>query len=413
MDPGPSRRRSCLASALVNSDGDIWRLPGPRGFVDEIARTLSGGQHVAAILPRYLAADADRSDALVVAVLERLEQAHRVQPWDSDGPLVEALARQMTYDDHPPVTVPDLISHPEAVGHIYVCLAGDLESRHRAQLPDFLRRLEAESRSVPVNERCSFVVIAERELLPTFAGNQRADVTLANCWFWNRCSRWDLAAHLASHSNADESNGVMREVRTETIIEIARWDFDLAVRLASSWSGDWEDLIPLCGGPVDIDIDVPRGSVVGVRPPESLLEAWEEGLVDGWHQSVMAAPGRRMAEVGALNRHLWVGQARVLLPWIEVKRDRLETRVRQRLGTERFQQAMKDFARDDFDAGADAVAEIGLLNAIIAARIGGSDPKLRDASRSLRDARNKLAHLRPLRPGPLQELVRSCAFLGG
>ena len=115
-----------------------------------------------------------------------------------------------------------------------------------------------------------------------------------------------------------------------------------------------------------------------------------------------------------MNRLLWVGQARVLLPWIEVKRDRIESRVRHRLGADRFQQVLKAFAREDFDAGQpDAVAEIGLLDAIIAARIGASDPKLRDASRSLRDARNKLAHLRPLRPGRLEELVRTCAFLGG
>lgn len=343
-----------------------------------------------------------------------LEQGHRVQPWDSDGQLVEALARQITYDDHPPVTVPDLIRHPEAVGRTFVCLAEDLETPHRAQLAEFLRRLEAESRSVPVTERCSFVVITERGLLPTFAGNQRADVTLANCWYWNRVSRWDLAAHLAAHVSAEGSNGVLTEVRTETIIEIARWDFDLAVRLASSWSGDWEDLIPLCGEPVDVDIDLARDHIVGVKPPESLLEAWEEGAVDGWHQSVLAAPSRRMAEVGVLNRHVWAGQARVLLPWIEVKRDRIESRVRQRLGADRFQQVLKDFARDDFDAGhPDAVAEIGLLDAIIAARIGGSDRKLREASRSLRDARNKLAHLRPLRPGRFEELVRTCAFLGG
>ena len=254
----------------MSIDRDIWRLPGPRGFVEEIARTLMGGQHVAAILPRYLAADADRSDALVVAVLESLEQGRRVQPWDSDGQLVEAFARQMTYDDHPPVTVPDLIRHPEAVGRTFVCLAEDLEIRHRAQLAEFLRRLEAESRSVPITERCSFVVITERELLPTFAGNQRSDVALANCWYWNRVSRWDLAAHLAAHPGADGSNGVLTEVQTETIIELARWDFDLAVRLASSWSGDWEDLIPLCGEPVDVDVDLPQDHTVGVKPPESL-----------------------------------------------------------------------------------------------------------------------------------------------
>src|SRR4051812_35597864 len=119
-------------------DAEIWRLPGPGSFVDEIARTVLGGRHVAAVLPRYLAGDGGREDALAVAVLDRLHNSDRVQPWPGDGPLAEAFARQVVYGDDVPVTVPDLLSHEDVQGRQFVCVASDLEEEHRAELPEFM-----------------------------------------------------------------------------------------------------------------------------------------------------------------------------------------------------------------------------------------------------------------------------------
>ena len=397
----------------MSAGSDIWRLPGPGAYIDEIGRSVLGGQHVAAVVPRYLAGVPERGDALTVAVLDQVQQSRRVQPWASDGPLVAALARQMVYADDPPVTVPDLIRHPDVQGQTFVCLTADLEPSHQDEMPEFLRRLQADSRSVPAGERCTFVVITDRSRLPKFAGNEFADVTLASCWYWNRVSRWDIAAHLAAEAGAAPQTGVLREVRTETIIELARWDFDLAARLAESWSGDRDDLAALCAGDELPEHTLPTRGPVGTRPPESLMDAWEEGLVDCWHDSVIVAPSRRLHLPAELTRHLWTGQARVLLPWIEIKRDRLEHTVRSVMGSERFTESMCQFASGDFDPATDSVAEIGLIHAVISARLGGSEPTLRDAAYGLREARNRLAHLRPLRPGRLEELVRVCSFLGG
>jgi hypothetical protein len=43
--------------------------------------------------------------------------------------------------------------------------------------------------------------------------------------------------------------------------------------------------------------------------------------------------------------------------------------------------------------------------------IGSGNPELRDAARRLREARNSLAHLRPLRLAEQESLVAACAFL--
>ena len=390
---------------------DIWRLPGPGSYVDDIARSVTGGQHVAAVLPRYLAADPERGDALVVAILDRLPHGQRVQPWPTDGRLVAAVARQVIFEQDPPVTVPELIRHPDVVGMTFVCLVDDLEVPHREEMGAFLRRLEAESRSVPAGERCTFVVITERAWLPQFAGNEPADLTLANCWYWNRVARWDVAAHLAARLPGQAQVGILHEVQTETIIELARWDFDLAARLADTWSGDSVDLASLVGSYELPGHALPPGGRIGTRPPETVMDAWEAGAVDGWHQDVVLSPTCLLQERARLNRHLWAGQARVLLPWIEITRERLEARVRNALAEEGFRQALCDFAVGDFEPTAETVTEIGLLNKVVRARIGKSAPNLRDAAAALHTARNQLAHLRPIPQGRLEALVRVCDFL--
>lgn len=392
--------------------GDIWSLPGPGAYVGEIAILIAGGQHVAAVLPRYLARDPDRGDSLAVAVLDRIHAGRRIQPWPTDGPLVEAIGRQVTFDDDPPVTVPDLIQHRDVVGQVLVCLASELSEEHQVELPDFLRRLAVDSMSIAAERRCIFVLILDRSLLPRLAGGERSEVTLANSWYWNRTSRWDIAAWLAS-VDAIEPNtpGVLHEVRTETVIELARWNFDLGTQLMQSWTGDPSALLALCADASNASPCVDASTAAGpvsLRPPETLLDAWDEAMVDGWHDAMALAPSLLLHDRIALNRFLWAAQARVLLPWIEVRRDRLEGQLAEFMGRERFGRAVRGFAGPGYDPrDPDSVAEVGLLNVVAQARVGAANPRLRDAARVLRNSRNHLAHLRPLPPAMLEELVRT------
>lgn len=399
----------------MSASADIWRLPGPGSYVAELARTVVGGRHVAAILPQYLATDVDRAGTLASALVDELPNAVRVHPYGGDGPLVEALGRDLTYSDEHPVTVPELLGHEDLHEKVIVCVQSDLDDEHQGELPEFLRRLQTDSRSIETSQRCTFVVITDRSGLPSFAGNEHADVTLANSWYWHRVSRWDVAAHMAitSAGPTGPELGVLHEVRTETIIEVARWDLDLAAHLSVSWSGQVSELSGLCQRPQqDIDTLSAAGRV-GARPPEALLEAWESGLVEGWHESVCIAPTHRLERTSELNRLLWSAQARVLLPWIEINRHRLEEAVLKALGRELFHRALTQHATVGFNPSrSEDVAEIGLLHSVIFSYLR-SDARMSTAARALRDARNKLAHLTPLAQGQLDQLVRACAFLQG
>lgn len=387
---------------------DIWRLPGPAAFVDELVMNAEMGRSVVAVLPRYLASELDVMDDLAVATLMRLGSGRRLQPWPHDGPLTEAIGCQVVSDQNVPVTVSELVGHIALAGKTFVCVASDLGQEHRAELPTFLRRLAIVSQGLPPDERCQFIVVGDSSILPEFAGCERTDVTLANSWYWNRTSRWDAAAYLASQKGNRAQQSVLAEVRTETIIEVARWNFELAGLLAQSWSGDPMELGDLCKGTLCQTRPVTLGCLPK-RPPDRLLENWDNGSIEGWHGCLDYLPALDTTDETTIGRHIWAAQSRVLLPWIELHRNRVEYQLRKRL-VNQFDEVVAEFSRrtERPDVHKNEVLEIGLLNAIVQARVGRQDPELRVAAKELRRARNNLAHLRPLSSGSLQQLVRAC-----
>ncbi len=85
----------------------------------------------------------------------------------------------------------------------------------------------------------------------------------------------------------------------------------------------------------------------------------------------------------------------------------LQNRVIELLGRARFREAATNMFVDQPIEDLDSI-EVGPLRLLVDARIGGTNPKLRSAARRLHDARNKLAHISPLRYAELQELVTAC-----
>lgn len=392
----------------MNRLDTIWHLPGPRSFVQEVLRAASM-QHVMAVLPVYLIGNADVADALAEEVIVQGDDARRLRPWSANGNLIESVGFELVDGDDTPVTVPDLLHHPELAGKVFVMSTTDLDEPHTRELPEFVRRLEVDSRTTTAADRCTFVVVTGRVQLPLLTGGERAGVAVANVWYWNRVARWDVAAHLAvAHYEASAS--VAAEIRIETILEVARWDFGIAIQLLESWDGDYRALDRVLGetGTVSEGQRLTR-SPSPTRPPEALLDAWDAGSVERWHGSLTWAPRLDLAQAAVANRLAWSAQARVLLPWIEVRRSRLEQALVKRLGEARLADALQYFAREGHRSG--DVVEIGLLHRMTAARVGKSDPGLTEASRQLWLARNRLAHLEPLAPGAVEALVLSCDIL--
>jgi hypothetical protein len=372
-------------------------------------------RHVAIVLPEPLARDTAMTDGLVRELTAELRHSAQTRHVASDpdaGTLLAALGRALVFDDYPPATIVDLLYHPDCAGGIAILVATDQPDKHQQELPDLLRRLEIESRSAPSDDRLTLVVIGSRRHLPHFAGGENSDVSVAAVWWWNRVNRWDVAAHAAEIDETAFSSRVLADVRTETIVAVARWDLDLAEHLAQSWDSDPATLVdcltPTANG------DRPHHSRAGSRtwPGEALIDDWDNLRVDGWHDAHSVTAHAAAAAPERLARLVWAAQSRILLPWIEERRMVLQERVIAVLGQRRFREAIRNlFASEPLDNT--EIVEVGPLRMLIDVRIGGSNPKLRSAARRLHEARNRLAHLDPLGHAELRELVSACDSLTG
>ncbi len=410
-------------------DERVWRLPGPRGFVREIVAEHRRGRHVATVLPRTLASDAVFTDSLSVALLEEFAgqsvNARRIYDAGPGASVLETFCQALIFDDQP-ATIPDLLMHREVRDMVAVVVAQDLCAPARDELSPFLRRVELETHAAGPTRRLSVVAIVTQSQLPAFPGGASSDIALTSIWWWARIARWDVAAHIAGLAGQHRLSGVLEDVRAESIVELARWDLDLAERLAAAWSGELGALSSLlreCGsvaangksgtaGRARIVAGAWKGATAatdGLRPPDPDLELWDQRTVDGWHDRQSVTAYSLAAAPDKLSRVIWAAQARVLLPWIEECRSVLLARVRETLGAERLTTVLRD--RFDPPVKADTLVEIGVLDKVVQMVIGSGNPELRDASRRLREARNSLAHMQPLNLAEQESLVAACAYL--
>lgn len=388
-------------------DERVWRLPGPRSVIRDALREHRRRRHVAIVLPGPLAHDTALTDALTQELTVELRSSVDTKQVGADpdaGSLLAAIGRALVFDEYPPATVMDLLYHTDASGWVAVVVAADLPDKQQAELPDLLRRLETESRSAPNEARLTLVVIGSYEHLPHFAGGENSDVTVATVWWWNRVARWDVAAHISEVDETVIGHRLLADIRAETIVEVARWDLDLAEQLARDWAGDPAALIHC------LTADEWRpvvGSVFGAWPGEAVVDDWHNLRVNGWHDAYSETAHTMASAPGELARRVWAAQSRILMPWIEERRVILQKRVVEIMGQRRFHEAVTNLFADGplTDVGS---IEVGPLRLLIDARLGTAQPKLRSAGRRLQYARNRLAHLTPLGLGELRELISAC-----
>jgi hypothetical protein len=399
-------------------DARVWRLPGPLAFLREIATELRRGRHVAVVLPTALSANEVFADSLAQALIEQLYahqlQARRIHPQDQYPSLLDAVSHELVWadDDDHPATVPDLLCHREVAGMVGVAVASDFPDAQRSDFPAFLRRCEQESRAHPEpTDRLSLVSIVNQRDLPSFTGGADTDVAMATIWWWGRIARWDSAAHIVASYSVDGGRDVIEEARIETVVDVARWDLDLAEQLASAWNGEPADLpghlkaASMCNA-----ADVTRiGDLDAGRPPAKLAEAWNQRLVDRWHGSTSFGAGYLADDIEKLNRIIWGAQARVLLPWIEERRTQLVCRAVEVLGRKRFHEVLERHLALTFSSA--SALEIGVLDKAIRIGIGRTHPDITEASRRLRASRNALAHLEPLSLSEQSGVVAACRSL--
>lgn len=388
-------------------DERIWSLPGPRTLITDTVGELKAGRHVFIALPAAMATDPAVTDSLSDAIAvdagrDRTTRRLFAEP-DLDS-LLEVVARAVDFDD-PPATVPELLGHYQGTGVTFVLVAGDHSPDRQAEFPKFLERVEQETHRAPAETRLSLVVIGGREHLPSFRGGADSDVSLATLWWWNRIARWDTAAHISHIDGPRSDERILADIRSETIVEVARWNLRLAEQLAQDWSGDPAELPDhLNETPREAEQPAETRERCGTRPADSLLDLWDTGQLDGWHDAYSPAPTRQR-----LRRLVWAAQARIVLPWIEQRREVLQERTIAKMSRKRFNDSLQQlFDPPLTDAG---LVEIGDLYKVINARLGRTEPALRSTAWRLRDARNKVAHLDPLPLAELGELVNVCRDL--
>ena len=99
----------------------------------------------------------------------------------------------------------------------------------------------------------------------------------------------------------------------------------------------------------------------------------------------------------------------MLLRWIEERRSALHIRVTEIIGAPRLGAILREWF--DPPIAADGLVEIGALDTVVRRVLGSRHGDVRDASRWLREARNRLAHMRPLSLGDQESLQAACQAL--
>jgi hypothetical protein len=394
-------------------DERVWRLPGPRSFVRDIVAEHARGRHVTTVLPEALASDALFTDGLAVAVQDEFTRqsvpTRRIYGVGGDLSILDTFSQALIFED-PPATVAELLRHPEAGNTAAVVVARDLDTATRSELPGFLERVELESHArTGQAQRLSVIAVLARGQLPAFRGGASSDIAMTSIWWWARIARWDVAAHIASLTEHAPLQGVLSDIRTESIVEVARWDLDLAEHLVTTWEGEPSHLPSLLkdwrcvSSPV---MNGGHGALDGLQPPGPVLPSWDQRIVESWHDQVTVATCSLAADPEKLSRLVWAAQARVLLPWIEERRSTLHIRVAGILGAPRLAVILREWFDPPVDAG--GLVEIGALDTVVRRVLGSRPSGVRDASRWLREARNRLAHMQPLSLGDQESLLAAC-----
>ncbi|MDN4488636.1 hypothetical protein QQX10_10700 [Demequina sp. SYSU T00039] len=379
----------------------------------DVAQAATRGQHTLVLLPETMLADANLRADLRERIAE-LVRARALSVFDPDASDLVAALSDAVYLGDDVATLPELLTHDEVAGRAFVLDASELDSRHRKQLADLLRRLDAESRAVSVENRATFVVLAGLDDGLARAGDASGGVALRTVWFWNRVARWDVAAWLKLHDPARDFSSLASEIRLETVIEAARWNLSRALALWKGWDGSPGHLLGL----VAVGEEGPSGDLPSfasdhrIKPPAGCAEDWNRGMVEFWHGAMTLLPAGPGLVRSDVDRLIWQAQVRVLLPWIELQRIRLVQATRERLGAERFAEQVRlyDASSNSLEDGGDVV-EIGPLAFILVRTLGKTAPQFTDTAHVLRKARNKLAHLDPLGTPEISRLVEVTAWL--
>jgi hypothetical protein len=206
------------------------------------------------------------------------------------------------------------------------------------------------------------------------------DVSFTHRWWWGALGPIDSLLAARERHPGDLAPAVA---------ELVRWDLGLLEAL-DGWDGDVDAIPPIVTAPPNKGVTAPAERQVRDRPPAALLSAWCDRLVESWDgQLDIHVRAEELARPGAALTRVWLGQVARFMPLIEVQRARLAEwldREVTRIGVHR------NWTDEDI-----TTLEIGPLKRCLDQHRQARVRRERiDLIVALKDARNALAHRRPL-----------------
>ena len=366
--------------------GREWALGGPGKFAREIADDLGDGRSVTVVVPSkgiptgLRAAVRDLLPELVVQHLDvpRLTDSRRRVV---DG-IFDVLG--LTPNGSERVRVDDFSKHPDLGRRLLWVDCRAASAGQTEAWGTFLAYYVAAAADVPPYERTVISTLctgSQAALMPD------TDRLVSKRWWWGVLGPLDTAAYVSELLDGDRRLPGFAEVVTE----IASFDLGVASMLIESWDGE-ADRLPALLAEYDKSLFVPdrlatAGASPAARPSPDLISDWSRGAVNAWGESdphfhpchvCASAPD-------AVQRLIWRGQVRSLMPRIEIERQQLANWVLGR--------------RDRLPAvwaGEDIIGlEVGRLSTLLnaAPELVRRDRLVVDRAEWLRFARNRIAHL--------------------
>ncbi len=241
------------------------------------------------------------------------------------GRVVNVLYRRL--DLHRPryrgeIDVSSFARHPELRRRLIWVDARSALGRQVDSWVDFLEQYATIVNEVPIHDRTVFATLC--------AGRHAhrvpdSIVLLAKRWWWGVVTPLDTEVFVAEMVR----NRSWEPAFVETVTEVAGFDLNLGRLLVEEWDGAPSNLGPLLsayGAERDGGVGPwsPRPSP-RPQPPVDSVDAWSAGVVNAWgdRDPHVHASHAGATSPDALNRLIWLGQVRSLMPRIEIERQAL------------------------------------------------------------------------------------------
>jgi hypothetical protein len=355
-----------------------WGLSGPSGFVTSLADDLRSGRNIVIALPEHHPSD------LATALHERLVDDGRygLRRLELSGEPPEAChsPARLIHDRFAPLTDPLIVPSARTVA-LAPALSGTviwvsgLSSNCWATWSRFLDQYKDACRIRPEYDRC---LLAMPQVGEPSSTAPRDELTLAVHRWEGVVHRIDMLIYLSRQFERSRIPPAFRDLAVAIAVEIAGTDLELADRLADA---PFEQVVE----PHNLLIELARecGWLTGrANPP-----AWHRGMSDRRddrpfpHSAAEIVAGRRQA----IDRRVWRGQVAILYPLLEDLRLQFVNQFRHLLSVP----YCTDHDTIHQVEGLELVHLLRQLRPRLSAR------RLAPLQRC-KDARNELAHLRPL-----------------